>query len=94
MFTLDGHQKQSCYGKPFWKRVCEELLDEKARKWQSLNAKRYGEKRKRLGENWQLPMVNGDSIGFSGYLMGGIYEIDHHLKNMMSWGFNGDLMVI
>ncbi|CAE7442991.1 Prpf8, partial [Symbiodinium microadriaticum] len=24
----------------------EELLDEKARKWQSLNAKRYGEKRK------------------------------------------------
>ncbi|CAE7575000.1 Prpf8, partial [Symbiodinium sp. KB8] len=24
-----------------------ELLDEKARKWQSLNAKRYGEKRKR-----------------------------------------------
>ena len=57
MYTLDGHQKQSCYGKPFWKRLCQELLDEKARKWQSLNAKRYGEKRKRLGENWQLPMV-------------------------------------
>ena len=26
--------------------MAEELLDEKARKWQSLNAKRYGEKRK------------------------------------------------
>jgi hypothetical protein len=40
-----------------------------------------------------LAVTHGDSIGFSGYLMGGIYEIDHHL-NMMWWGFNGDLMVI
>ena len=32
----------------------EELLDEKARKWQSLNAKRYGEKRKPLGHrSWE-----------------------------------------
>ena len=37
---------ESSRGTP-WQLPAEELLDEKARKWQSLNAKRYGEKRKR-----------------------------------------------
>ena len=32
--------------KPVSTKTQEEMLDEKARKWQSLNAKRYGEKRK------------------------------------------------
>ena len=63
-----------------WTRLCQELLDEKARKWQSLNAKRYGEKRKCLGGKWQLPLVHGNFMGFYGCLMGVFYGIYHHFK--------------
>merc|ERR1719247_1711518 len=42
-----SHQPQhSSRPEPQSNKTQEELLDEKARKWQSLNAKRYGEKRK------------------------------------------------
>ena len=47
-------------------------MDEKARKWQSLNAKRYGEKRKRLGRDCQ---GNGVSMGLNGYFVSGLKHV-------------------